>query len=102
MCHRAQELDNLEALEGRHRAVVYLWVHSHVGITPNEAADAECDAMRDGPLAEIDLAPSRFHLLRVEGLKRGIGRAALEFFEAELLTWFMGEVHHTLLPTALG
>ena len=31
--YRANELDNLEALEGRQRAVVYLWVHSHVGVT---------------------------------------------------------------------
>ena len=98
--YRAQELDNLELLEERQRAVVYLWVHSHVGITPNEAADAECDAMRDGPIAELDLEPSRFHLVRVGGLKRGVGRATLEFFEARLLLWLMGATDHTLLPNA--
>ena len=98
--YRANELDNLEALEGRQRAVVYLWVHSHVGVTPNEAADAECDAMHDGPITELDLQPSRFHLVRVHGVKRGVGRAALEFFEARLLAWLMGAVEHSLLPTA--
>ena len=99
-CHRSQELDNIEALEERHEAVVYLWVHSHVGITPNEAADALCDEMRDGMIAELDLAPSRFHLLRVDELKRGSGRVTLEVFDARLRNWLVGEVHHTLLPTS--
>ena len=98
--HRGQELDNIDALEERHRAVVYLWVHSHIGITPNEAADAECDRMRDSAVAELDLMPSRFALVRFAGLKRGVGRFAFEFFEALLLRSFESEVHHTMLPMA--
>ena len=98
--YRSHELDNLEALEQKHRAVVYLWVHSHVGITPNEAADAECDLMRTAPLAEIDLAPSRFQLVRVEGLKRGVGPATFEWAEARLLGMLMGATDHTLFPSS--
>ena len=65
-------------LEEKHRAVIYLWVHSHVGITPNEAADAVCDEMQLGEFSELDLEPTSFHLVRFLGLKRGVGRAAFD------------------------
>ena len=96
--YRAQELDTLSGLEQQHRAVVYLWVHSHVGITPNEAADAECDAMQLGDFSALDLAPTSFHLMRVRGLKRGVGRPVLEFFEARLMHSLDEASLHTLRP----
>ena len=97
--YRAEELDTISQLEDRQRGVVYLWVHSHVGITPNEAADAECDAMRDGELAGIDQLPSSFRHVRLYGPKRSPGRAAFEFFEAKLLLHLMGASTHTILPS---
>ena len=49
-CYRNKELDNLDRLEQRHRAVIYMYVHvrTHKGIIPNEAADVIADKMREG------------------------------------------------------
>lgn len=38
--YRDKELGNIFELEQRHRAILYVHIHSHDGITPNEAADA--------------------------------------------------------------
>jgi hypothetical protein len=42
--YRDNELGNISRLEQRHRAVLYVHVHSHDGITPNEAADGSIHA----------------------------------------------------------
>ena len=98
-CYRCAELDNVDALERKHRAVLYLWVHSHVGITPNEAADALADGMRDGDLwSELRLAPSRFQLARVSGLKRGVGIAVYEMAQGMVIGDLAKRVEYTLLP----
>ena len=98
-CYRGVELDNIDALEARHRAVIYMWVHSHVGITPNEAADVLADIKRDGEeWNELVVAPSRFQLARVRGLKRGVGQAVYELAQGLLLSELAARVQFTLLP----
>ena len=100
-CYRGVELDNVDALEQGHKAVLYLWVHSHVGITPNEAADVLADGMRDGSAwNEMLLVPSRFQLARIQGLKRGVGQAVHEMALGMLLEALAHIVGYTLLPGA--
>ena len=57
--------------------------------------------MRDGDFwSELDLEPSRSQLVRIEGLKRGVGRAYLEYFELFVLRHLLTFVHHSLLPAS--
>ena len=50
--YRDDQLEQVELAEDRHiLAVHYVWVHSHVGITPNEAADVEADNFVEKPSA---------------------------------------------------
>ena len=72
-----------------------------MGITPNEVADAECDKMTDAAhLSDVDLAPSSRHLVRMQGVKGGIGRFTFEFMEARVLQWQMKCIVHSLHGTA--
>ena len=41
--YRDDLLADIERLEAKQRAVLYVWLHSHVKITPNEVADTEAD-----------------------------------------------------------
>jgi hypothetical protein len=43
--YRDKELGDITRLEQRHRAILYVHVHSHDGITPNEAADSAAKSM---------------------------------------------------------
>ena len=98
-CYRGVELDNVDALETRHRAIIYLWVHSHVGIVPNEAADVLADMKREGDeWNEMLVVPSRFQLARVRGVKRGIGQAVYEMAQGLILNELADRVQYTMLP----
>ena len=84
-CYRSKELDNLDRLEQRHRAVIYVHVRSHKGIIPNEAADVIADKMREGgakSYLHLDIMPSRHALCTFKGVKRSIGRAGLDWCNA--------------------
>ena len=100
-CYRNKELDNLDRLEQRHRAVIYVHVRSHKGIIPNEAADVIADKMREGGAKgylHLDIMPSRHALCTFKGVKRSIGRAGLDWCNAEVVNHLMGAVVYTLLP----
>jgi hypothetical protein len=100
-CYRGLELDNINSLEARHLGVVYLWVHSHVGITPNEAADILADKMRDRKhINELKLVPSRFQLARVRGVKRGVGQAVYDMALGMLVEALAEQTVYTLMPNA--
>ena len=95
--YRAERIEHTLREEGRLTAVHWIWVHSHVGITPNEAADSllPMDSWNEPPLPLC-----RFHLFAVEGVKRSLGRFVLDSFQYLALAGFAGKVTRTLLPTA--
>jgi ribonuclease HI len=95
--YRDKELGNLAELEQRHRAVLYVHIHSHTGITPNEAADAVAMSMLHAPLLPLDLQPSAHAKCRVFGVKRGVGRAAFDFCAAVMVAKLAGASSFTLL-----
>ena len=95
--YRDKELGNLAELEQRHRAVLYVHIHSHTGITPNEAADAVATSMLHAPLLPLDLLPSAHAKCRVFGVKRGVGRAAFDFCAAVMVAKLAGASSFTLL-----
>jgi len=100
-CYRSKELDNLDRLEQRHRAVIYVHVRSHKGIIPNEAADVIADKMREGgakSYLHLDIMPSRHALCTFKGVKRSIGRAGLDWCNAAVVNHLLGAVVYTLLP----
>eukprot|EP00900_Chrysochromulina_parva_P001708 jgi/Chrpa1/11538/Chrysochromulina_OHIO_Genome00019369-RA len=68
--YRDKELGNISELERRQRAVLYVHIHSHDGVTPNEAADATAKFMLDSALLPLDLMPSAHTKCRVAGVKR--------------------------------
>jgi ribonuclease HI len=98
--YRDKELGNISELEQRHRAVLYVHVHSHDGITPNEAADATATFMLDSPILPMDLMPSAHAKCRIAGIKRGAGRAAYDFCHAFMMAKLAGASSFTLLETA--
>ena len=88
-------LEQVNEAEDRHNAVHYVWVHSHQGITPNEAADIEADRFID-----TDSPPRKhirkFHTLSLPGCKRSIGQLVYEYNVLLLLTGLSDTSHHTL------
>jgi len=97
--YRDKELGNISQLEQRQRAVLYVHIHSHEGVTPNEAADATAKFMLDSPLLPLDLMPSAHTKCRVAGVKRGVGRAAFDFCSAFMMAKLAGASSFTLLET---
>ena len=98
--YRDKELGNIFELEQRHRAILYVHIHSHDGITPNEAADATAKFMLDSPLLPLDLLPSAHAKCRIAGVKRGVGRAAFDFCSALMMAKLAGASSFTLLETS--
>ena len=94
--YRDKALADIERLEARHRAVLYVWVHSHIGITPNEVADAECDALVDHPCAEVLRMPSRHQLASLPGIKRSVGGHAYQHALAMTTDFLYKSTKHTL------
>ena len=98
--YRDKELGNISELEQRHRAILYVHIHSHDGITPNEAADTTAKFMLDSPLLPLDLMPSAHTKCRIAGVKRGVGRAAFDFCSALMTAKLAGASSFTLLETS--
>jgi len=98
--YRDKELGNISELEQRHRAILYVHVHSHDGITPNEAADATAKFMLDSPILPMDLMPSAHAKCRIAGVKRGAGRAAYDFCHAFMMAQLVGTTSFTLLESS--
>ena len=102
--HLARELDSLHSHEALLESIYYLWCHSHQGATPNEAADilaGDAISQEGAPYKEppLTVAPT-FAIGYVPGIKRSIGRTALEVFNLQQLQVFYGASHHTLYPSA--
>ena len=98
--YRDKELGNLSVLEQRHQAILYVHVHSHVGITPNEAADATASSMLRAPFLPLDLMPSAHATCRIAGVKRGVGRTAFDLCAAIMTAKLASASSFTLLETA--
>ena len=98
--YRDKELGNIYELEQRHAALLYVHVHSHVGITPNEAADATATFMLRAPVAPLDLMPPAHAKCRIAGVKRGVGRAAFDFCSAFMAAKLASASSFTLLETS--
>jgi ribonuclease HI len=98
--YRDKELGNISELEQRHRAILYVHVHSHDGITPNEAADVAAKRMLDSPFLPLDLMPSAHAKCRILGVKRGVGRAAFDFCSAYMVAKLAEASSFTLLETS--
>ena len=98
--YRDKELGNIHELEQRHRALLYVHVHSHVGITPNEAADVTATFMLRAPIMPLDLMPPAHAKCRVAGVKRGVGRAAFDFCTALMVAKLASASSFTLLETS--
>ena len=97
--YRDKELGDIARLEQRHRAILYVHVHSHDGITPNEAADAAAKSMLSAPIRPVDLMPSLHARCRIAGVKRGVGRAAFDLCAALMTRKLAGASSFTLLET---
>ena len=88
----------MEELELRQQAVIYVWVHSHTGIVPNEAIDLVTDELcEDEFVLEPPNLPPRHSLARIEGIKKGVGQFTLDFFEAVLAAEMCSTVQLSLL-----
>ena len=95
--YRDKELGNLAVLEQRHRAVLYVHIHSHTGVTPNEAADAVATSMLSAPFLHLDLMPTSHAKCRIAGVKRGVGRTAFDFCAAVMAAKLAAASSFTLL-----
>ena len=98
--YRDKELGDITRLEQRHRAILYVHVHSHDGITPNEAADSAAKSMLSAPIRPVDIMPSLHARCRIAGVKRGVGRAAFDLCAALMTRKLAGASSFTLLETA--
>ena len=98
--YRDDMLGEISELEAKQRAVLYVWVHSHVGVLPNELADAYADQMHEEAEREVAIGEPRHTLATMAGVKRDIGSLFYEYFEARLMNKLFGAVHFTLSPWA--
>ena len=103
--HLARELDSLHSFEAQLDTMYYLWCHSHQGVTPNEAVDilaGNAISTEGAPYVDPPLTVSpTFAIGYVPGIKRSIGRTALEVFNLQQLQIFYGASHHSLFPSAV-
>ena len=95
--YRDEALADIERLESDHLAVLYVWVHSHIGITPNEVADAECDTAMDRSGREVLRMPSRHQLAKLPDVKRSVGGHAYQHALAVTTAYLREGTKHTLL-----
>ena len=79
-------------------AVHFLWVHSHVGITPNEAADVRADAAADSSLVELPLLTPSPCIAWVQGCKSSLARHMTMHLTAELCKLLIESSTHSLYP----
>jgi ribonuclease HI len=97
-CYRAPRLQHVLEMENRHKRVAYIWCHSHVGITPNEAADI----MADKQLGQHNEPPSvdiTFQVATLKSIKRSVGEMALLAARVELLGHLNQAVCHTIVAS---
>jgi len=91
-------LERLFTSESELDAVVYMWVPSHVGITPNELADALADMAEEWGFAEPGACGSGWQLARFAGVKRSLRQAVHFYGQLMLQSQLLGSVAHSLLP----
>ena len=97
--YRAKEVNALERKEQRMKEIHWVWVHSHVGITVNEAIDAEIDELSD---AWNEPRPPQclFQSFEVRGVKRSLGQYVFDSFTYLALAELAGHSKHTFKPDA--
>ena len=76
-----------------------MWVHSHVGIAPNELADLLADDAAAGAHDEPAHPTGTGMLAYFGGVKRGVSRAVFFCTQLKVQEQLLGYVQHTLLPT---
>ena len=69
--YRSEMLERLFTSESVLEAVVYVWVPSHVGITPNELADALAEMAEEWGYAEPGVCGAEWQLARFQDQEPG-------------------------------
>ena len=96
--YRDDVLGNVEWLERRQRAVLLVYVHSHVGVAPNEVADGLADAKQALAVSEPCYTDREHALVTMWGAKRDVGTVVFDFFTAVATAHLYESLVFTIAP----